>query len=162
MLQFISFALSSNIVNFGNISSVQTRYASSTGLGDGSETEAFNVKVNTNAPTGYYVTVQGATLTSGVNTISALGTTNTLPSVGSEQFGMRVTVSGSNGVVASRYSGTGFAYAGTATTTDIIGSASVGDSATSTYSVRLMTNVAISTEAGDYTTSLVYVATANF
>lgn len=162
LIQTLSFSLSANSASFGVLSPAQTRYASTTGAGDGSEVEAFNLQVNTNAPSGYFVTVQGATLTSGAATIAALGGTNTAPSIGAEQFGIRATVSGSNGVVASPYDGSGFAYAADASTASVFATAPVGDGATSTYSVRMMANVSIFTDAGNYTTTMVYVATANF
>lgn len=160
--QFFTFSLSSNSVSFGELSYVQTRYASSTGEGDASEAEAFNLEVVTNAPSGYFVTVQGQTLTSGSYTVDPAGSANTLPAVGAEQFGMRAVVSGSNGTVTDPYAGPGFAYAASASSASQFAGASVGDSATSTYSVRLMANIAQFTEPGGYLTNLTYVATANF
>jgi hypothetical protein len=43
-----------------------------------------------------------------------------------------------------------------------VAAASIGDNATTTYSVRYIANIAPSTQAAAYTTGLVYVATANF
>lgn len=160
--QTISFSLSTSTVYFGTLSSVQARFASSTGQGNQTEIEAFNVQVNTNAPSGYVVTVQGETLTYGSSTITAIGGTNTASATGTEQFGMRLTAFGGSGVVDSPYSASGFAYGATATSTSQIASLSSGDNATTTFSVRLIANVSLSTEAGSYTTGLVYVATASF
>jgi hypothetical protein len=43
-----------------------------------------------------------------------------------------------------------------------VATASIGDNATSTFSVRYIANIAPITKTGSYTTGLVYVATANF
>lgn len=164
--QSLSFLVSTSTIYFGTLASASTRYASSTNSsGDGSEVQAHTIAANTNATSGYTVTVQGQTLTSqqnSANTISALGGTNTSPSIGVEQFGIRATASGGSGTVTSPYAASGFAYAATATTSSQIASASTGDSATTTYSMRYMSNIAPTTEAGNYSASLVYVVTANF
>jgi hypothetical protein len=164
--QDLSFTLSTSTIYFGTLSSASTRYASSTNTaGSATEVGAHTFAVNTNASSGYTVTVRGQTLTSqqnASNTITALGGTNTSPSVGSEQFGIRLTASGGIGAVTAPYAASGFAYAATATTTSQVASAASGDSATTTYSVRYMTNVAPVTEAGSYRANIVYVVTANF
>jgi hypothetical protein len=161
--QSISFTVSTSSVFFGVLSSTQTMYASSTNTsGSNTEVEAHTLSVITNAPNGYTIIVQGPTLTSGSVVIPAIGGTNTLPSIGSEQFGIRMTASGGSGTTTSPYGGTGFAYGATATTSSQVASASVGDNATTTYSVRYMANIAGVTGAASYTTNLVYIATANF
>lgn len=163
--QALSFAISTNTVYFGQLTSVGTRYASSTNInGDGNEVQAHALEVNTNAASGYNVTVQGATLTSqqnSSNTISPLAS-NTSPSTGVEQFGLRMTASGGTGTVSAPYAASGFAYTSDANTPSQVASAVSGDSATTTYSVRYMANIGATTEAGSYTANLVYVATANF
>jgi hypothetical protein len=164
--QSLSFALSTSTVYFGTLSSASTRYASSTSvLGSSSEVQAHTLAVNTNAASGYTVTVRGQTLTSlqnAINTVNAIGGSNTSPSIGTEQFGIRLTASGGIGAVTVPYAASGFAYAATATTTSQVASAASGDSATTTYSVRYMTNISPITEAGTNRASVVYVVTANF
>ncbi len=164
--QSLSFALSTSTVYFGTLSSASTRYASSTNvLGSASEVQAHTLTVNTNAASGYTVTVRGQTLTSlqnPANTVNAIGGSNTSPSIGTEQFGIRLTASGGIGAVTAPYAASGFAYAATATTTSQVASAASGDSATTTYSVRYMTNISPTTEAGTYQANVVYVVTANF
>ncbi|MBP6949221.1 MAG: hypothetical protein KBB50_04095, partial [Candidatus Pacebacteria bacterium] len=147
--QSISFSISTSTLYLGTLSSVQTRYASSTGE-DGSDTEveAHTVQVSTNAASGYFVTVQGATLTSGLNTISAIGGVASAPVIGTEQFGLKVTASGGSGTVVSPYNGTGFAYSATATTSSQIASATSGDDITTTYSIRYMANTSNVTDYG--------------
>jgi hypothetical protein len=161
--QSLSFAISTSTVYFGQVSSVLTRYASSTNVnGDGSEVEAHNFTVITNADNGYTVTMRGATLTSGSSTIAAIGATPVTPSIGTEQFGLRIVASGGLGTTTTPYNGTQFAYTATATTSAQVASASYGDSATTTYSVRYVTNISGVTNAASYSTSIVYVATSNF
>lgn len=159
----ITFTLSTTTLYFGNMSYVAVRYASSTNSGgDSIQTEAHRFTVKTNAMNGYGVTVKGQTLTSGGYTIDAIGGTSTSSSVGTEQFGLRIVASGGTGSVVSPYASSGFAFAATATTTSLVANNSVGDNATTTYSVRYIANVAPSTDPASYTANLVYIATANF
>lgn len=161
--QTLSFSISTSTIYFGIASSVQARYASSTNAGgSNTEVDAHSLSVFTNATNGYTVTVQGGTLSSGSSTIAAIGTTATTSLIGTEQFGIRLLASGGSGSVLSPYASTTFAYAATATTSSSVASASVGDSATTTYSVRYITNIAPTTTAESYSASLVYVVTANF
>lgn len=159
----ISFTISTNTAYFGTLDAVSTRYASSTGVsGSNSEVEAHSFAVKTNAPNGYTVSVSGSTLTSGADSITPLGSSNTAPSIGTEQFGIRLVATGGTGVVTSPYAAAGFAYAATATTSSQVASAVVGDNATTTYSVRYVANLASISKPGSYLTNVVYVATANF
>jgi hypothetical protein len=164
--QSISFSISTSTVYFGTLSSGSTRYASSTNTsGSGSEVEAHRLEVNTNATNGYTVTIQGGTLTSSQDdshTVTAIGGTNTAPSVGTEQFGIRLTASGGTGAVTAPYAASGFAFAASTSTASQVAGAATGDSATTTYSLRYMSNVTPTTEAGSYSTSVVYVVVANF
>lgn len=159
----LSFSISTTTLYFGGLSSVVTRYASSTNTGgDSSETEAHNLKVKTNIPNGYTITVRGATLTSGANTVTAIGSTNISPAINTEQFGIRLVATGGVGTVTVPYSASGFAYSATNVLASQIASASSGDNATTTYSVRYVANIAGTTEMGAYTSGLVFVTTANF
>lgn len=163
--QEISFSISTTTVYFGELSHVLTHYASSTNvLGDTQEVEAHNLVINTNASNGYVLTVKGSTLTSqenSLNTINALAS-NTAPNTGVEQFGIKVIATGGVGTTTSPYIGSGFAYAGTVTTSSEIAHATTGDNATTTYSIRYMANIGALTEAGNYFTNLTYIATPSF
>ena len=106
------------------------------------------------------MTVGGSTLTSGANTITAIGASNTSSSVGTEQFGLRMTAAGGSGTVSAPYAAAGFAFDSGAFP-DAIATAS-GASANTTYSARYIANITASTEAGSYTGAVTYVATANF
>lgn len=159
----ITFSISTTTLYFGGLSSFVTRYASWNNVdGSGSEVEAHTIAVRTNTLNGYTVNVQGSTLISGLNAITPIGNINTAPAVGTNQFGLRMVASGGVGSVTSPYEALGFAYAGSASSTSQVASASTGDNATTTYSVRYVANVTGSTTVGEYVTNLVYVATANF
>lgn len=161
--QSISFTVSTSTIYFGVLSPVLTRYASSTNSsGGGVEAEAHTFEVNTNAANGYTVIATGATLSSSSSTIAAIGGVNTVPSIGTEQFGIRLTASGGSGSVSTPYAASGFAYDATATTSSQVASASVGDNATTTYSVRYVANIAPTTPAASYTSNIIYIAVANF
>ncbi len=160
--QTLSFSISDNSIGFGTLSSSTARFATGDTSGASSETEAHTISVATNATSGYTLSIRGATLTSGSNTINAIGGTNTASSTGSEQFGFRFTASGGIGAVLSPYAASGFAYAANATTPSAIASAASGDGATTTYSARSIANIAPTTEAGTYTTNIIYTVTANF
>ena len=158
--QALTFSISTTSISFGTLTAVAARYASSTGNGDSSEVEAHNVIVGTNAANGYTMTVGGSTLTSGANTINAIGAANTASSVGTEQFGLRMNASGGSGTVAVPYAAAGFAF-DTGAFPDTIATAT-GASANTTYSARYLANITANTEAGSYTGIVTYVATANF
>ena len=110
------------------------------------------------------MTVIGATLTSGGNTIAALNSGSpTASSPGSSQFGLRVTASGGSGAVQNPYNGSSgnYAYtstAGASTTVALSGAAS----ALTTYTLYYLANISATQQAGSYTTTLTYVATATF
>jgi hypothetical protein len=167
VLASLSFTISDNTIYFGNLkSSGSSCWAQGTDPGyitcpTVTEQEAFNMTAGTNATTGYTISVQGATLTPGSNTITALGS-STAPSIGSEQFGIRSNASGGTGAVNATYGTAGqYAYTANATTPAAVASASA-PSATTTYSVRYMANISPTTEAGSYTTAHTYIATGNF
>lgn len=156
----LTFTISDNSIGFGTLSSTAARYATGDTSGSGTETEAHNIIVGTNAANGYTMTLSGNTLTYGGATIDAIGTTNSASSTGTEQFGLRMTSSGGSGAVSAPYAASGFAY-DTAAFPDQIASSSTASSDT-TYSVRYLANISSSTDAGAYTATLTYVATANF
>ncbi len=159
----LTFSISDNAVGFGTLSASAARYATGDGTGSGTETVAHTVTASTNASSGYAITIQGATLTSGANTITSIGGASTASTVGTEQFGIRITASGGDGAVVSPYNhATDYAYDATGSVSDIIASDADGDDVETTYSVRYIGNINAATEAGTYTSSITYVITANF
>lgn len=158
--QSITFSISDNTIGFGTLSASAAQYATGDTNGSGTETGAHDIVVGTNAANGYTVLLSGATLTSGLNTITAIGSSNTASSPGTEQFGLRLTASGGSGSVTAPYAASGFAF-DTGAFPDQVASAS-GASANTTYSARYLANITSNTEAGAYTTALTYTATANY
>lgn len=165
--QSISFTISTTTIYFGSLGTGQAKFASSTNSsGDTTETIAHTLGVTTNAGSGYTVTLRGQTLTSQENaahTISAIGATAASSTNNTEQFGIRATVSGgSNATIDNTFVWTtSYGFSATATTSETF---ATGSSATNltTYSLRYVANISGTTEAGTYTASLVYVATANY
>jgi hypothetical protein len=159
----ITFSISDNTIGFGTLSAAASHYATGDTLGDTSEQVAHTLAAGTNATSGYVMYVLGDTLKSGANDITAIGGTAATPATGTEQFGFRMTASGGSGAVLSPYNdGTPkYAYNATTTSQDDIASAA-GASATTTYNVYYLANIASNTEAGAYSTTLTYTATATF
>jgi len=157
----LTFNVSDNTIGFGTLSSVAARYATADTLGTGvAATNAHTLYVDTNAAGGYIITYNAAaTLTSGGNTITAIGSSNTASSPGSEQFGLRLTVASGSGTVTAPYAAAGFAF--TAASTEQVASYTTVD-AGSTFNVRYLANITGSTEAGSYSTTLKYIATGTF
>lgn len=145
---------------------------SSVNLGTGSTTATSSgtsvFAASTNGSNGYSVTVNGATLTSGSNTITALASGGA-STVGTKQFGLNL-VSNSSPSVGSAASGSGSATAavnyGTTNTFrfatgEIVASAS-GPTNANAFTVSYIANIDGVTPAGNYTSNLTYIATANF
>lgn len=144
-------------------------------------TATSQMAASTNAGSGYTITVAGATLTSGANTISALSA-NTASIKGLSQFGLNLklnTVAASNPAVGTEVAplANGTNYKGQAaanyTTADsfryVSGetvansyNVSAGASDAQIFTVAYIVNVPGSQAAGTYTTTLTYVCTPTF
>jgi len=160
--QSITLNLSANSIGFGNLSSALLRYATDTGAGSSSEVEAYNVTVNTNAPSGYILMFRGDSLSSNSNVITPIGGTNQTPATGTKAYGIRAVASGGSGAVSSPYDGSGFAYDANSENFATLGQASSGDGVTTTYSIRSVASIDDLLNPGAYLTSMIYVVTANF
>ena len=135
------------------------------------------IVASTNAGTGYAITVNGATMTSGGNTISTMSSATT-STFGVSQVGLNVAVNttpviGTAITPASNttnYRSQGASGYGTAdtfkfTTGDTVansGNATLGASDAQNYTVSYLVNVPGSQAAGTYTTTLTYICTATF
>lgn len=163
--QSISFAISDNAIGFGSLSSSGPRFATFDAVGSDTDASAHTLAVGTNASTGYTITYNGATLTSGLNTISVASITNDENGIpGTEQFAI-ATISDGDTTVATGYDHNVTAgnrdwnfVAGTTTT---LASETV-PTATETLSMYYLANISALTEAGSYATAITYNATANF
>ena len=149
-----------------------TATGSTVNLGIGSTTATSSgtsiMAASTNAANGYTITVSGATLTSGANTITAL-TSGATSSVGVKQFGVNLVANTTPSI------GTGVTGSGTATPTVNYGTSNTfrlgtgesvatigGVTNANTFTVSYIANIDGSTPAGNYATTLTYVATPNF
>jgi hypothetical protein len=142
-------------------------------LGNGSTTAtAIGTSVmaaSTNGATGYTITVNGITLASGGNTITALASGGG-STTGSRQFGLNLAGNNTTPAVGAAVSGTGSGAATTNYGTDdtfrfatgeTVASAS-GPTNANTFTVGYIANIDGVTPVGAYTTNLTYIATANF
>lgn len=124
---------------------------------------------STNGNTGYSITVNGATLTSGSNTITALASGGA-SSTGAKQFGLNVAAANTTPAVGAAITGTGTGIAGTNygtnnnfrfLTGETVATAS-GPTNANTFTVGYIANIDGLTPAGAYTSNLTYIATSNF
>lgn len=163
-----TFSISSNSINFGNLSSSFPKYASSTNVnGDTADTVAHTLSISTNATAGYAITIQGDTLTSqqrAADIITPAGQSPVTSSPGSEQFGIYATKTGGiNGVIDSTFATpSSFGFDSTATTSAMFATGASPTGTDEIYSLHYIANISALTEAGVYSTSLVYVATSNY
>ncbi len=141
-------------------------------------TATSQMAASTNASKGYVITVNGATLTNGSYTISALSSP-TASIIGSSQFGMNLVVNttpavgtaltpATDGVNYFGYPQTGY---GTANSFTFVSGNTVADSSDGTtpqptdaqiYTVSYIVNVPGKQPPGTYTTTLTYIATATY
>lgn len=148
--------VSGSSIDFGTLSSSATS----------SDTSV--MAASTNGSGGYSITLNGATLTSGSDTITALAT-QTAASTGSEQFGLNLKDNATPNVGADPSgSGSGDAEAnyGTAdsyrfVTGDAVASAA-GATDANAFTVSYIVNIGGATEAGTYTATMTYICTATF
>jgi hypothetical protein len=160
--QFITFSLSSSTAGFGNLTSAGLRYATSDGVGSSTETEAYSLDVNTNAPSGYTVLMKGGSLSKNAIVIDPIGGTNITPTPGTKAFGIRATSSGGSGTVSSPYDGSGFAYDADSNNFTTLAGSVTGDGTNTNYSVRSVATIDSLLDPGDYSTDLTYVVVPNF
>ncbi len=152
----LTFTLATASVALGTLTTSTTGTGTST------------MSASTNAASGYNITVNGSTLASGANQITALST-QTASSQNSSQFGINLVSNSSPSVgSAASGSGSGAAAANYATTNqfrfvtgDTVASAA-GPTNSNTFTVSYIANIAGITPPGSYSTTLTYIATANF
>lgn len=146
----------------GSSVSLGTLTPSSTGSGTS------QIGVGTNGTTGYTITVNGATLTSGGNTISALAS-QTASSTGTEQFGLNLRDNATPNIGTDPDgSGTGNPSSNYNTvdqyrfvTSDTIASKNAAEDFRR-FHVSYIANIGTATEAGTYSATMTYIATATF
>ncbi len=157
----LTFSNDDNAIGFGTLSSGSVKYANAGATGSGTRTTAHTLVIGTNAPTGYSLTYNGATLTSGANTIPGADiNADADGTAGTSQFALAGTETG-GGAMSADYDATTPNWDFVASTVTTIASAS---SATSSSSIAMeyLANTSSAQAAGTYVTTLDYVATGNF
>jgi hypothetical protein len=158
----LTFANDDATIGFGTLTTANARYATGDTLGTTTaNTTAHTMTIGTNAPTGYTLTYNGPTLTSGANTIAAATFTadaNGTPAT--SQFALDATVTGT-GTVTSGYSRSADDFKFVASTVSQVASAT-GPVSSDTVAVRYLANVSASQASGAYATNLDWVVTGNF
>lgn len=155
--QTLTFSISATSLALGTLST--------SAVTSGSHT----ITVGTNAANGVAVTYSGATLTSGANTITAMSTA-AASSVGTEQFGINAkdNVTPNVGLECSGTTPIAAAATGYATVdsfkfvsgqTVVSSAGSINDT---TCTISYIANISGITEAGSYSATLTYIATATF
>jgi hypothetical protein len=105
----------------------------------------------------------GPTLTSGANTIAAIGSTPQTSNPGTEQFGVFASINdnpSNNATIASMFS-TANNYAFVPNDITLIFSAD-SPSGETVYDIAYIVNISPLTPAGSYSSNIGYIATANF
>lgn len=142
-------------------------------LGHGSTTSTATgtsvMAASTNGSSGYTISVSGTTLTSGVNTITALSSGGS-STIGNKQFGINLAGNNTAPAVGAAVSGTGtgaptanygidnnFRFA----SGNAVASAS-GPTNANTFTIGYIANIDGMTPPGVYNTILTYTATANY
>jgi hypothetical protein len=159
----MTMELSDATIGFGTLSASAARYATGDTSGSGTETSAHTIAVSSSGTSGYSLYIRGSTLTrnGGSETISAIGSTPAASSPGTEQFGIRASVSGGSATVASPYNhASNYGYDATNLLQSLLGGAS--SASTDTFTLRYLCNISNLTEAGNYTTTLTYTAVGSF
>ncbi len=162
----ITFSISDTSIGFGDLTTANARFATTDGTGaDADSAEAFNMQLSTNADNGYAITYNGTTLTGTQGTISVATISNDANGTpGSEQFAMGFSTDG-DATIAAAYDHNATPanrdWNFVASTTTTIAS-ETGPTVTETISAFLLANIAGNTEAGSYSTSITYIATATF
>ncbi len=159
--QSLTFSISDNTIGFGTLLAVSTRYATGDTFGASVDTaDSHTLSASTNVSGGYSISLNGTTLTSAANTITAMGGTATASSIGSKQFGLRIISNSGTGIAVSPYNTSNWAF-DTATFPDTIVTG-VGDGSASVLGMRYISNISASTPDGSYSAVLTYVMTVNF
>ena len=161
----ITFSISDTTIGFGTLSASAARWATADTAGSATDTSAHTLSVGTNATDGYIVTYNGATLTSGGDTITVAAITDDENGTqGNEEFGMGFSSDGDTTIAAAYDHNATPAnrdWAFVASTTTTLASEIV-PTATETISAFYLANISADTEAGTYTTDITYIATATF
>ena len=163
---YLTFTLTTNSVTLTKSGGGNPSWTS-TGYNQGA---ANTLLAATNGATGYTITYNGATLTAGGRTIDAMAA-KAVSSTGAEQFGINLKdnatpntgtePSGSGSGAPTADYNTADQYKFVASTTTDLASAAAA-TASNTFTVSYIANVAAVTEAAAYSTTITYICTGHF
>lgn len=149
-------SVAGSTIDFGDFSPTATRSGTSV------------MQAQTNAANGYTITVNGTTLSSGVNTIPALAA-QTASTIGTSQFGMNLRLNATPAVGADPSgagSGTYSGNYGTADSYRFVSGDSVAQAAlptnANTFTSSYIVNIGGAQAAGVYSATMTYICTASF
>lgn len=160
----ITFSISDYDIGFGVLSLSNARFATGSepyGADGPTPASAHTMSVATNGSSGYDITYRGLTLESGADDIDVdtiVGDEDGVP--GSEQFAISFSTS-ANAAIASAYQQASSNYSFVESTETSFAS-ELGPTDTETLSAFYLANISGLTPAGTYSTSITYVASANF
>lgn len=160
----LTFTISDVSIGFGVLDASQECWANGTPPSscDSTSESAHNLTVATNAASGWAITYNGATLTSGGNTIDVAnidGDADGTP--GTEQFAIGAATDGTSTNIVEDYRQPDNNFRFIASTTTTLAT-EAAPTLTETLSMYYLANIAATTQAGSYTTSITYIATGTF
>ncbi len=145
----LTLSLGGSSLNLGTLSEATAATASHT------------LTLRSNSVTGVSLTFSGATLTSGVNQITAIGATATSSLPGTSQFGFNAIYSSGDSSAASQAPYNNPARYAFDSSSPII-SSSGSMSSEAVFNINYIANISASQPSGSYATNITYTAIANF
>lgn len=124
------------------------------------KTDTAAMTAATNSSSGYTITVNGPTLESGGNSITAIGGVAAASIPGTAQFGFKVGASGGAGVAVTPYDTADYAFDVDNTPDEVAHSEDISD--TTTFTMTYIANISTTSAAGSYTATHTYICTGNF
>ncbi|MEK7227743.1 MAG: hypothetical protein AAB681_00100 [Patescibacteria group bacterium] len=157
----LTFSNDDAAIGFGTLGTGAVRYANAGATGSGTRVTAHTMAIGTNAPSGYTLTYNGATLTSGANTIPGADiNADADGTAGTSQFALAGTETG-GGAMDTNYDAATPNWDFIPSTVSTIATAS-GATSSSSIAMEYLANISASQAAGSYATNLDYVVTGNF
>ncbi len=159
----VTLSISDVAIGFGTLSTTAATWANGAATGSATDVAAHTISITSNARSGYALTYNGATLTSGSNTVSVATITDDADgTAGSEQFAINFDKTTGNASITAGYDnddGPDWKFVASSTTTVVSES---GSTATETIEARYLANIAATTEPGSYSTNITYILTATY
>lgn len=156
----VTFAVSSGTIEFGVLTPVSTRYATTSG-GSGTNAVAHTITASSNGVSGYAITYKGDVPTNGANSVSAATISADADGTpGTPQFAMSASTSGT-ATIPSAYQQSSLNWSFVPNTTTVFASTS-GPTNTETISTRYLGNISNGVASGQYSTNITYIMTGNF